>query len=199
MKRLTDIDLNTPTYYDVLYKSKHDKRHFFMDRARWKAMREKIVPGVKRVIEVGSGISWFLATLRGSFEVHALDYSPYAMGYVDGKWPWIKTRIGSCLSTGYPEGFFDVVVAGELVEHMEDPSALVRELFRITKPKGWTTITTVDTNSPGAIAHGPYPEHLWEFSSKDLISLFRCAGYPTIEYLTVGNYHLVHAFKDSQS
>jgi 2-polyprenyl-3-methyl-5-hydroxy-6-metoxy-1,4-benzoquinol methylase len=36
----------------------------------------------------------------------------------------------------------DVAAAVEVIEHLENPRALVRELARITKPRGWIVVTT---------------------------------------------------------
>src|SRR5882672_10926916 len=39
-------------------------------------------------------------------------------------------------------GAGDVVVAGETVEHLENPRAFFRELRRLTRPGGWLIVTT---------------------------------------------------------
>src|SRR5205807_3902971 len=36
----------------------------------------------------------------------------------------------------------DVTAAVEVIEHLENPRAFVRELVRITKPGGWVVVTT---------------------------------------------------------
>jgi SAM-dependent methyltransferase len=41
-----------------------------------------------------------------------------------------------------PDGWADVVVAVETIEHLENPRALVRELTRLAKPGGWVAVTT---------------------------------------------------------
>jgi 2-polyprenyl-3-methyl-5-hydroxy-6-metoxy-1,4-benzoquinol methylase len=40
------------------------------------------------------------------------------------------------------DGHADVTAAVEVIEHLENPRAFVRELTRITKPGGWIAITT---------------------------------------------------------
>jgi 2-polyprenyl-3-methyl-5-hydroxy-6-metoxy-1,4-benzoquinol methylase len=40
------------------------------------------------------------------------------------------------------DGSADVVTAVEVIEHLENPRAFVRELARLTKPDGWIVITT---------------------------------------------------------
>lgn len=41
-----------------------------------------------------------------------------------------------------PDGAADVTVAIEIIEHLENPRALMRELTRLTKPGGWVVVTT---------------------------------------------------------
>jgi 2-polyprenyl-3-methyl-5-hydroxy-6-metoxy-1,4-benzoquinol methylase len=41
-----------------------------------------------------------------------------------------------------PDACVDVAAAIEVIEHLENPRALVRELARITKPGGWIVVTT---------------------------------------------------------
>ena len=41
-----------------------------------------------------------------------------------------------------PDGWADVVVAVETIEHLENPRAFARELVRLAKPGGWVAVTT---------------------------------------------------------
>lgn len=41
-----------------------------------------------------------------------------------------------------PDATADVIVAVELIEHLENPRALVRELVRVVGPGGWIVVTT---------------------------------------------------------
>lgn len=41
-----------------------------------------------------------------------------------------------------PDGTVDVAAALEVIEHLENPRAFVRELARITRPGGWIAVTT---------------------------------------------------------
>jgi 2-polyprenyl-3-methyl-5-hydroxy-6-metoxy-1,4-benzoquinol methylase len=41
-----------------------------------------------------------------------------------------------------PEGVADTTAAVEVIEHLENPRAFMRELVRITRPRGWVVVTT---------------------------------------------------------
>lgn len=62
----------------------------------------------------------------------------------------IKVTVGDA-SGGLPfqDGTFDVVVAGEIVEHMTDDVSFLRDLRRVTKPSGLVIITTPNLVSLG--------------------------------------------------
>jgi SAM-dependent methyltransferase len=41
-----------------------------------------------------------------------------------------------------PDAVADATAAVEVIEHLENPRAFMRELVRITKPRGWVVVTT---------------------------------------------------------
>lgn len=47
----------------------------------------------------------------------------------------------------FPDGNFDVVVSIEGVEHFENPSFFMREIFRVLKPGGVAVVSTPNVNS----------------------------------------------------
>ncbi len=67
-----------------------------------------------------------------------------------------------------PDAHFDAVLCTEVLEHVVDPFAAVRELRRITKPGGWMLFTT----PLNARIHGPVPD-CWRFTEFGLQILFR--------------------------
>jgi 2-polyprenyl-3-methyl-5-hydroxy-6-metoxy-1,4-benzoquinol methylase len=66
------------------------------------------------------------------------------------------------------ESFADVVVAAEIVEHLENPRALMRELARVVKPGGWILITT--------------PNQLSLLSLLTLMTKHRFAAFQDVHY-----------------
>lgn len=102
--------------------------------------------------------------------------------------------IGKAEDTGLPSDSFDLVTAGELIEHYVEPAQLVKEMYRLCKPGGWIVISTVDPKCDDAIRRGlVYPEHIWEFTMEDLLGLFGWTG--EVVYYRVGNYHFIRSQK----
>lgn len=65
----------------------------------------------------------------------------------------------------YPDDFFDSVIAGEIIEHVENPSFLLREINRVLKDKGKLIIST-----PHAIYYWEILRNLF-LSSKESIDV----------------------------
>jgi SAM-dependent methyltransferase len=67
-----------------------------------------------------------------------------------------------------PDGRFDAVLCTEVLEHVVDPFAAVREIRRITRPNGVIFFTT----PLNARIHGPVPD-CWRFTEFGLRVLLR--------------------------
>lgn len=67
-----------------------------------------------------------------------------------------------------PEGHFDALLCTEVLEHVVDPFAAVREMRRILKVGGYLLVTT----PLNARIHGPVPD-CWRFTEFGLKVLFR--------------------------
>jgi 2-polyprenyl-3-methyl-5-hydroxy-6-metoxy-1,4-benzoquinol methylase len=98
------------------------------------------------------------------------------------------------LDDGLPfaESSADVVVAAEIIEHLENPRAFVRELARVAKPEGSIILTTPNQLSLlslltlifkhrfAAFADVDYPAHLTALLEVDLIRIAKEAGLTDI-------------------
>ena len=89
-------------------------------------------------------------------------------------------------------GYFSYAVAGELLEHLEDPHKFIKEVFRILKPGGILALSTPldEAREPGAIDS---ERHLWSFKVDDImkilipygkikIAILRSQYFPTYQY-----------------
>lgn len=201
MKRLATENINTPEHFDRIWGLEMEGTHYF-DRVRMEAFTDYVRPGM-RVLDVGAGVygwsEYLLSVERNmvanglsdsAIDANAIDFSPVAVATVKERCPSLKIQLGDALRLPFPDADFDLVGSGELIEHMEVPGALVAEMARVTKPGGLIIIGTVDPNCPDAIAHGVYPEHLWEFTPDELLALV--SPYGAAHYKRVGNYDFVY-------
>ena len=100
------------------------------------------------------------------------------------------------------DGSADLVCAVEVIEHLENPRAFVRELVRLAKPGGFVIVTTpnqlsllskltfVLKNQFNAFQEAPglYPAHITALLEIDLIRIFTESGLSNIQinYSNVG-------------
>jgi 2-polyprenyl-3-methyl-5-hydroxy-6-metoxy-1,4-benzoquinol methylase len=90
--------------------------------------------------DVGCGRGDLWRVLRGRFRrCVALDAVRY--DELPGDVDFHRADFDSA-SLPLPDGSADAVVAVEVIEHLENPRAFVRELTRITRPGGWILVTT---------------------------------------------------------
>ncbi|MBK8699311.1 MAG: class I SAM-dependent methyltransferase [Saprospiraceae bacterium] len=60
----------------------------------------------------------------------------------------LEYAVRDALHTGYADGSFDVVVCTEVIEHVGDPEALLKEIHRVLKPGGSCVMTFPSLNFP---------------------------------------------------
>jgi 2-polyprenyl-3-methyl-5-hydroxy-6-metoxy-1,4-benzoquinol methylase len=80
---------------------------------------------------------------------------------------WITADLNEPLKL--PDRAFDVIVAAEVVEHLENPRALAREWFRLLKPHGTLILSTPNNESWRSILSLLFLGHY---------ALFRSNSYP---------------------
>lgn len=88
-----------------------------------------------RIFDVGCGPGNMLSRLRGHGLAYGSDFSLDALTFARGKGVHLLL---SCDSTALPfeSASFDCVVALDVLEHIEDDAAALREIARVTRPGG---------------------------------------------------------------
>lgn len=161
MKKINDTNINTPEYWDS-HQTALDfglRQQKYLDLALNRG----------RIIELGCGLSPFINEATKYFkEVWGLDYSKKTINELKRKHPHIKYICANATRTPFKDNFFDVVVAGEIIEHLENPLSLIREMKRICKHGGKIIIST-------PVLEFKDPEHLWQFYAHD----FKLLGFKT--------------------
>jgi len=95
----------------------------------------------RRHFDVGAGTRRLIELFRRRFQTEssACDYTGQLM-----KLPGQKVDIANLNSEKlpYPDASFDIITATEVVEHLENHRAVLRELHRVLKPGGWCILST---------------------------------------------------------
>ncbi len=144
------------------------------------AIKTGLDPGAK-VLEVGCGGGHTAANLlQLGFEVTATDFSETALEQAARSYPSVDFQAADATDMTFPDGSFDGVVAIELIEHLADPRAHVREVHRVLRGRG-----TYFVKTPNRILHDYYyrknPEvarwHPSVMSAGELRSLLVSEGF----------------------
>jgi SAM-dependent methyltransferase len=161
----------------------------------------KIPESAKSVLDVGCGRAWIAKELiRKKDFVCSLDISLRNPEKALELYPSANHAavVADSLFLPFRDNSFDCIVSSEVIEHIEDPSKFIVELFRCVKPGGKLIITTpykeVIKYSLCIHCHKPTPvnSHLYSFDEDKLKSL--CAGkdLAIYEWFSFGNKALLH-------
>jgi 2-polyprenyl-3-methyl-5-hydroxy-6-metoxy-1,4-benzoquinol methylase len=111
---------------------------------------------------------------------------------------WIAADLNEPLP--YDGARFDVIVSAEVIEHLENPRFVARELFRLLRPGGTLLLTTPNNESwrsllsllvrshHVAFGDGSYPAHITPLLRIDLKRILIEAGFaqPIFRYTNEG-------------
>ena len=123
-----------------------------------------------RVLEVGCGGGYGaqLMASRG-FRVTAVDPSMQAVRYSATRYPTVRFAAASGTTLPFAEGAFDAVVSMQVIEHIDDARAYLRELRRIVRPGGQIVLTTPNRALRLFPLQRPWnPYHVREYSRRSL-------------------------------
>ncbi|MGE3288690.1 MAG: class I SAM-dependent methyltransferase [Pseudonocardia sp.] len=103
------------------------------------------VAGVRRatvLLDVGCGRGAFAraAADRGA-SVTGIDTDADAVAAAAREVPEGTFRVGDAAGTGVPDAAYDVVAAVQLLTHVPDPLAVLREAVRVVRPGGTVAVT----------------------------------------------------------
>lgn len=150
------------------------------------ALAEPLPPGA-RVLDVGCATGFFLDLVaRRGAEPYGVEVSPYAARVAAARFPG-RIVCGELAGAGYPAEMFHAVFLSDVVEHVLDPAALLREVFRVLRPGGCVVVTTPDAESPGARLLGRHwyhlkEEHLVYFTRRALRYALARAGFRALRF-----------------
>lgn len=103
--------------------------------------------------------------------VHGIDVIPSLQPFLDAKYAGtnVVPRIVKEGDMPFKDGFFDAIVAMNIIEHVPDPQAYTRLLFRKLKPGGRLIMSTVNRRLRLFPWQKPFnPHHFDEFSERSL-------------------------------
>lgn len=128
-----------------------------------------------RVLDVGCGTGYNLGLLEEFGEVHGVDPYPEALAYCKKRGAQ-RVVEAPAEKLPYPDGHFGLVTAFDVIEHIEDDVAALREWHRVTAPGGQLLIYTPALQWLYG-DHDRIVRHFRRYSRRQLVERIRQAGF----------------------
>lgn len=105
-------------------------------------LKRATTPSQTRVLDIGTGTGGNLRLLRElDFQsIDGIDFSEDAVRYCQEK-GFSQVQLGDACQMPYSDGSFDLALATDVLEHLDDDNLAAREMFRVLKPGGLALIT----------------------------------------------------------
>ena len=155
-------------------------------RARLLAVARPLGPG--RVLDAGCGeghvTAWLAEGLPGS-EITGLEGRPEALAAFRSRNPGLEAVQGDITAAPFPDGSFDLVVCTEVLEHLPDPAAALRELARVCGGHLLLTVPHEPFFRTGNLLRGRYvrrlgstPGHRWTWGRRAFLRTVAAEAEP---------------------
>lgn len=174
MKRFPRKFNSNPEEYNRIFNDRQKRGLDEMDRKRWEALLKYYKGG--KIIDLGCLDSLIPINAKTKFpeaEVWAIDHAEDAIKKMKIKYPGINYEVRNVYQTGFEDGFFDYAVAGELLEHLEQPQKVINEAFRILKLGGILAISAPWNETEEGDVDKEH--HLWSLNFEDISAM--CSAF----------------------
>lgn len=192
MKRLAQKNINTGEEYDRIFEVRKGTGVDDFDFKRWHKLLKYFKGG--RLIDLGCLDSLIPGIAKEKFpksEIWGIDIAEQALIEMQRKFPFAYYEKMDVYDTKFPSGYFSYAVAGELIEHLEDPERFFKEAFRILKSGGVMAVSAPFEEHYGDVDSD---RHIWSYSIEDIRDLMNPYGSVKIklmgsQYFPVYRYH----------
>jgi SAM-dependent methyltransferase len=196
-------DAESAEDYDIYYHEENLTPPDFMNRRLDEIIAE--FDGYRqngRFLDVGFGAGTLLeAARRAGWQAFGVEVARRAFDQVRDL--GFEVFCGTLQEARYPDNYFDVVTASELLEHLSDPQEVLNEIARVLRPGGLLWLTTPHGRGISAQILGlkwstvSPPQHLQLFSRLGSTRMLGAAGLRQVRVVTEGvnPYELLHGLR----
>jgi len=144
-----------------------------------------------RILDIGCGDGYFLEEAKKmGWEVYGTEYTDTAIEVCSKK--GIQMHQGKLNPDYYDSNYFDVITSFEVLEHINNPSEEVKNIYSVLRTGGLVYLTTPNFNAIERFILKDeysvicYPEHLSYYTPKTLNYLFQTNGFQKKAIQTTG-------------
>jgi 2-polyprenyl-3-methyl-5-hydroxy-6-metoxy-1,4-benzoquinol methylase len=125
-------NINTPEYWDKVWEHDTVNRDY---RELFNLILERI-PLRAKVLDAGCGVGNLARLMRErrNARVTCLDFSSWACEQLERE--GFETVVSALPRIPMPDDSFDVVVATEVLEHLDEPEETIRQMVRVVRDRG---------------------------------------------------------------
>ncbi len=103
----------------------------------------------KRILDVGCASGWFLSRLQTTYpksSCYGVDIYDKGILYGKKKYSKLKLSVNDAHKLPFKRGYFDLIVCTEVLEHVEQPGLVLKEIKRVLSKNG-IAIIELDSGS----------------------------------------------------
>ncbi len=147
-----------PQQYTKEYFSNYEAKGRFLKFARgqrwhqfsyWLRYVSKYYPKGSRVLEVGCGLGYFANAISRQFEFVGIDIALFPLQAARSKGRTLSLAQSNAATLPFHADSFDVVVAFDILEHVNAPIHIIADIFRVLSKNGRIIVTTPNIKSLG--------------------------------------------------
>jgi len=136
--------------------------------------------GRARVLDIGCGTGLILQGISGESYAIGVDFSSKALSFCEKRNLENLVR-GDVRDLPIATSSVDLVLALDLLEHIEDDKGLMNEIRRVLKPEGYL-LATVPAHQYLWSEHDEALHHYRRYSKRDFLYLVKDKGFSLIKY-----------------
>lgn len=101
----------------------------------------RLVPAKGKMLDVGCGFGFFINRAQQSgWDTFGLDVSDFALNYAEKELKLPNLKKGELNQAGYEKNFFNAVTMWNVLEHVPNPSEVLKDIYQILIPGGLVAI-----------------------------------------------------------
>jgi 2-polyprenyl-3-methyl-5-hydroxy-6-metoxy-1,4-benzoquinol methylase len=162
------------------------------------AVARELVPGGGRLLDVGPNIGTCLALAREQgWDVCGIEINAQAADYCRRQ-RQLHVISGTLDTHAFPRNSFDVVLMGDVIEHLSDPRRTLGQVQQVLRPGGVVIISTPNIGGwAGRMLQIKPEEHLYYFAPKTMAALLTQVGLEVVRIRSLDRYHNLTAMTHS--